>query len=77
MCVLTKFLNMKIFFRVLFLAFLAFSCSNKSDGNWQQHVSYTMVIDVDAGQELFRNTRACLHEQLSRYDFKSFLSFVF
>jgi len=38
----------KIFFRVLFLAFLTFSCSSKIDGNWQQHVSYTMVIDVDA-----------------------------
>ncbi len=52
---------MKIFFRVLFLAFLTFSCSNKVDGNWQQHVSYTMVIDVDAEDRSYSGTQKLVY----------------
>ena len=52
---------MKIFFRVLFLAFLACSCSNKIDGNWQQHVSYTMVIDVDAEDRSYSGTQKLIY----------------
>ena len=52
---------MKIFFRVLFLAFLAFSCSNKIDSNWQQHVSYTMMIDVDAEDRSYSGTQKLVY----------------
>ena len=50
-----------MFFRVLFLAFLACSCSNKIDGNWQQHVSYTMVIDVDAEDRSYSGTQELVY----------------
>ena len=50
-----------MFFRVLFLAFLACSCSNKIDGNWQQHVSYTMVIDVDAEDRSYSGTQKLVY----------------
>ena len=49
------------FFRFLFLVVLIVSCSNKDEGRWQQHVSYKMVIDVDAENRSYSGTQELVY----------------
>ena len=49
------------FFRTIFLIFLVCSCSNKDNGKWQQHVSYKMVIDVDAENRSYSGTQELVY----------------
>ena len=49
------------FFRTVFLIFLVCSCSNKDKGRWQQHVSYKMVIDVDAKNRSYSGTQELVY----------------
>ena len=49
------------FFRTVFLIFLICSCSNKDNGRWQQHVSYKMIIDVDAENRSYSGTQELVY----------------
>jgi hypothetical protein len=49
------------FFKPLFLALLILSCSNKDKDRWQQHVSYKMVIDVDAESRSYVGTQELVY----------------
>jgi hypothetical protein len=49
------------FFKPLFLVLFIFSCSNKDNGRWQQHVSYKMVIDVDTESRSYVGTQELVY----------------
>ena len=49
------------FFKTLFLVLLVCSCSDKDGGRWQQHVSYKMVIDVDAEDRSYSGTQELVY----------------
>jgi len=50
-----------MFFRILPLLLFIVSCSNKPVLDWQQHVDYTMVIDVDAEKRTYSGTQELVY----------------
>ena len=50
-----------MFFRAIPLLLFIVSCSNRPVLDWQQHVDYTMVIDVDAEKRTYSGTQDLIY----------------